>query len=102
MVTGAAGTGIGVVAPTGELPVMPTGAFPTGEFPTGEFPTELATGAGETGGTFTALGLPAGGEAAEGAAGVGTRVIVLGTLVMMPGFWLTWGAQIPAKYERAP
>lgn len=104
------------MAPAGELPVVPTGAFPTGEFPTGEFPTgefpagefptgefptELATGAGETGGTFAAL-VPAGGEAADGAAGVGTRVIVLGTLVMIPGFWFTWGAQIPAKYERAP
>lgn len=40
-------------------------------------------------------------EDTEEAIGVGTRVIVFGTLVMIPGFWLTWGAQIPARYERA-
>lgn len=73
VVTGAAGRG----------DVAPTGEFPKAEVtPTGKFPTELTTGAGEIGGTIAVLGLPAGG----GAAGVGTKVIVLGTLVMIPGF----------------
>lgn len=44
------------------------------------------------------LGAPAvGAEFVTGAAGVGTRVIVFGTLVIIPGFWLTCGAQIPAR-----
>lgn len=32
-----------------------------------------------------------------GAAGVGMRVMVDGTLAMMPGFCGMWGAQIPAR-----
>ena len=31
------------------------------------------------------------------AIGVGIKVTVVGTLVMIPGFWSTWGAQIPAR-----
>ena len=47
--------------------------------------------------------LPAGGAAAAGddgagvVGGVGTRVIVEGTFVTIPGLLGTWGAQIPAK-----
>lgn len=33
--------------------------------------------------------------------GVGISVIVLGTWVMIPGLAGMWGAQIPAKKERA-
>ena len=29
--------------------------------------------------------------------GVGTKVMVVGTLVIIPGFLSTWGAQIPAR-----
>ncbi len=35
------------------------------------------------------------------AGGVGNRVIVEGTLVTIPGFLATCGAQIPARYESA-
>ena len=48
-------------------------------------------------------GLPAGGAAAAGlegagvAGGVGTKVIVEGTFVTIPGLLGTWGAQIPAR-----
>lgn len=55
------------------------------------------------GGAVGAGGLPplpvAGG--AGGAEGVGTKVIVDGTPVQMPGFCGTNSAQIPAKKERA-
>lgn len=78
---GATGAGeAGGVAPTGELPGMELGW---------KAPGIDATGAGEAG-----EGVP---EVEAGAAGVGTNVIVLGTLVMMPGFCETWGAQIPAR-----
>ena len=69
-------------------------------------------------GVVAAGGLPAGGEAggaaggaagggaagddgAGAAGGVGTNVMVEGTFVTMPGLLGTWGAQIPARYERA-
>lgn len=76
MVTGGAAPAAGGdVAPTGELPGVPatTGA---GLLPMGA----LTLGAGEAGGRAGALVVGA------GAGGVGTKVMVLGTLVMIPGF----------------
>ena len=75
----------GTAAPAGrevgELPGVPatTGADVT---PTGEFPPEPEV-AGEAGAKVDTLVVCA------GDAGVGTRVTVFGTLVMMPGFWAT-------------
>ena len=48
-----------------------------------------------------AIGAVVGAETAEDegavANGVGIKVMVVGTLVMIPGFFSTWGAQIPAR-----
>ena len=57
---------------------------------------EVDVGVGVAGAGLTAP--PEVGPTAAGVvAGVGTNVIVLGTLVMIPGLALTWGAQMPAK-----
>ena len=57
---------------------------------------EVDVGVGVAGAGPTAP--PADGPTAAGVmAGVGTNVMVLGTLVMIPGLALTWGAQMPAK-----
>ena len=71
------------------MEMVVTGAAGAGAAVTGEL---------EDVGTAGALEGPV--EPDEGeviAAGVGTRVMVEGTLVTIPGFWLTWGAQIPAR-----
>lgn len=95
--TGLAAAG-GDVAPIGELAgteVTPgAGAMGTveaggGIAPAGEF-SVLGTWV-VAGGGATALDVDA------GVAGVGTKVIVFGTFVMIPGFADTCGAQIPAR-----
>ena len=71
------------------------GAGAPGEAPAG--------GAGDTGAAV--VGPAAGAEEASTGElldiGVGARVIVDGTLVMIPGLAATWGAQMPAKYDKA-
>ena len=102
-----------VTTPTGELS-GPAGGESTGGESTGGASAGGEAAGGEAAGGEAAGGEAAGGEAAgttggeaaggepaggglavftgggdETVAGVGTKVIVLGTLVMIPGFWLT-------------
>lgn len=79
VVIGAAGAGVGAGAPAG---------------------TELTGCCGE----FAKLGGADTGPEETGAAGelgvdwgVGMRVIVEGMFATTPGFWATWGAQMPAR-----
>ena len=57
------------------------------------------TEAGAGGGVMTpaVTALPVGALGAGVATGIGTRVMVLGTLVTIPGLASTWGAQMPAR-----
>ena len=71
VVTGAAGAAGAAVAVVGELEDATTGAV---------------VGAEETAEDEGAVAI-----------GVGIKVMVVGTLVMIPGFLSTWGAQIPAR-----
>ena len=61
---------------------------------------EIVVTAGGVGGEGL-LGMVTTSPVAEGPAGVtrgiGARVMVLGTPVMIPGFSGTWGAQMPAR-----
>ena len=89
--------GGGFVAPAGELATV----FVTDGPPIGGLPATLGkdvTDADSAGGPIGALDGPLG----AWDAGMGTKVIVVGTLMMMPGFLETWSAQIPAKVDRAP
>lgn len=57
------------------------------------------TAAGGGGGVMTpaVTALPVGTLVAGVATGTGTKVMVLGTLVTIPGLASTWGAQMPAR-----
>lgn len=54
-----------------------------------------------TGAEVGGEGLPEAVTRSPVAEGRGMRVMVSGTLVIIPGFSGTWGAQMPTKYERA-